>query len=478
MKVGISKQFIDLLSQSKGHALSDQRAKSRLLGDAFNILFMIPGYENGRRHNFQNGYEVYMGPGSSRIIVYVSSKERIIVKADKHDTLYDGASYLVAEKPEAYVYAELSELAAQGFAPKHEDKLLDALLSFGFPYPFVMLLDRLDEGIRSQIVLKEKIDGALEVQAKLEKARKEATRLYSQSVAMASFQEKENAAQKARAKLLAQQKEEEKKIEVTIIEPVEEVIVQTPAKKEEPSKALPIQKTKEEKIVVDPAALERAILRSLEENYKKQIEKYSKIKKVPLRHAILAPNEFIIKYTDLGDLFKKLERRVRRSGLKQSREGWLILLATTVPEDLFDILDSHYPGKVKYTDDPKKGKLETAIIIKKAKPEDIEEADPGVKKVKTKTKQFEPTIRESLEQEDELPDFLKFFLDEDEEEIESSFFEEEEETAPIEIGPSHPKHWHCYVCGKKKLYHDEPAKTITLTNGKTAYLCKKHKNAL
>lgn len=297
-------------------------------------------------------------------------------------------------------------------------------------------------------------------------------------------------------------------------------------KKEEPSPLpkkevapTPVKKTPK-KEDVDGEQYEKAILAELSLAYAKRQQAKKAIAptpSTPLRHVKFAALENVISYTEENECLDLLLKRTRKNGCHLSDSDWLIILANTVDENFASVIESHYRSHVVYTDEPNKGVLRYAIIVKRAQKDTLPATDQlGVKlirskeasfqkdmptgafanieneddeevsrpsfrtseirKVKVKTASFAPVIPEPVILENDGEDFTDF-----DDEQEPSLAEAKEgrinETSRDEE-PIVPKNWHCYLCGKKKIYSGEPAETITLRNGETAFLCKKHRGKM
>ncbi len=272
---------------------------------------------------------------------------------------------------------------------------------------------------------------------------------------------------------------------------------------------------------VDGAEYEKAILLELQNAYEKRISRKTasnkSVEPQTLHHVRFAPKEIVIAYDDEGTCLDLLLRKTTQNGCRLSSDDWLILLANTVDNSFAQEIEDRYPEHVMYTDNPNKGKLRFAIIVKKK--QKIEEEDShAIKKVKSKVASFESSIPsgayENVDEEVDndwktkphssairlvkskvanfspsLPvqnscqqEELDFDIDEEGfwiDENDFSDLEEEQDREQIDSeNRPYPEHWHCYLCGKKKLYSGDPAQTIRLKNGNTAYLCKKHRGKL
>ncbi len=279
------------------------------------------------------------------------------------------------------------------------------------------------------------------------------------------------------------------------------------------------QKKKVFKRTIDGDEYEKAILFELQKAYEKRASRKAISQKgmqpQALRHVRFAPKEIVIAYDDEGTCLDLLLRKTKQNGCRLSEEDWLILLANTVEESFANEIEERYPNHVMYTDNPNKGQLRFAIIVKK-KPKIDESESSEIKRVKTKVASFEQSIPsgayDNIDEEDNwdtrsrsstiklikskvanfaptLPSQVTedsdefdsqidddgFWIDEEEIPNEEDY---EEETGKDEQEKPYPKHWHCYLCGKKKLYSGEPAETIKLGNGSVAYLCKKHRGKM
>ncbi len=273
---------------------------------------------------------------------------------------------------------------------------------------------------------------------------------------------------------------------------------------------------------IDGAEYEKAILLELQKAYENRISKKKTVNATKLKHVKFAPKEIVISYDSQNSCLDLLLRRTRQNGCRLSNDNWLILLANTVDESFARDIESRYPNHVLYTDEPNKGKLDIAFIVKKNREVSDDNDDLGIKRIKSKTASFNKEMPsgayENIDEEeiDDRPhsSFIRpvksktavfapvlpainkddddefdfqidedgFFFDsmdegtDDDEGIEA--LEEsssEEESANFE---PYPKHWHCYLCGKKKLYSGEPAQISKLGNGNIVYLCKKHRGKM
>lgn len=310
---------------------------------------------------------------------------------------------------------------------------------------------------------------------------------------------------------------EEKKPEPNPIKDkrTEEAKVLTPAKpikKEEK----PIKKTAK-KQDVNGEEYEKAILAELSEAFAKRQQAKQKAPAAPLHHVKFAAQENVVSYKSENECLDLLLKRTRKNGCHLGDNDWLIILANTVDESFANVIESYYRNHVVYTDDPNKGNLRYAIIVKKDRKddtqitqdelgvklihskeasfkksmpkgafenideEDQEEAievrhnDNGIRMVKVKTAIFAPTVIEPINLINDDDGFTDF------DDEEPSMAEANTGSIPEpsrDEEPAVPKFWHCYLCGKKKLYSGEPAETITLRNGETAYLCKKHRGKM
>lgn len=273
---------------------------------------------------------------------------------------------------------------------------------------------------------------------------------------------------------------------------------------------------------VDGAEYEKAILLELQKAYESRLSKKKTMSAPKLKHVRFAPKEIVISYDSKNSCLDLLLRRTRQNGCRLSNDNWLILLANTVDESFAREIESRYPDHVLYTDDQNKGKIDIAFIVKKNR--NVAEADDdlGIKRIKSKVASFNkemPTGAYENIDEDEIDDrphssYIRpvkskvatfapilpenngnaddefdfqidedgFFFDALDEDINSDDYVVTEDTASEEENAkpevAYPKHWHCYLCGKKKLYSGEPAEITKLGNGNTIYLCKKHRGKI
>jgi hypothetical protein len=270
---------------------------------------------------------------------------------------------------------------------------------------------------------------------------------------------------------------------------------------------------------VDGLEYEKAILAELQEAYEKRQAAKKKVATAPLHHVRFAPIEEVISYKNESECLDLLLKRTRKFSCHNSENDWLIILANTVDGSFAKEIESRYPDHVVYTDEPNKGNLRLAIIVKRNRVDSSSEEneDAGVKRMHSKEASFAPTMPkgayENIEQEDEdeearprsdygdysvrrvkskeatfKPVIAPINVEEDD-----GFEDLGEDDGPInemnwdatpaapnerDQEPVVPKYWHCYLCGKRKIHSGEPAETITLRDGKIAYLCKKHRGKM
>ncbi len=526
MDIALSRKYIESLCLIEGGWPSKKRA----LFDAYKVLLMLPGYD-AKTRELSGGYVLYETPGGYSLLAYSHPEKRIILDIIKDEDLPDIEAYKDAAMA---ANGAIRDLIAD-FLPKRRDKLLSDLITSSFSPSFCMLLDQLEQETRDKIrgiAFKPFFEDRT-----IEKAKDENKHIVSQVFARLGIQQKEDALARALAKL---EEDEEVEIDIDVEEtapaelepeakaepeteapaPVEETkpepeieakprekepyvrLVQSKTKEFEPVFEIPVkQKTEEKKPVskpepspaptepqkrrkvrtirVDPADLERAILASLAENYRQLIEKRKETAKTnkPLKHVTLAAREDVIANNDIDEILKILDRRIRKNGLKSSGERWLILLATTVDERTADIIDRHYPGKVYYTDEPEKGKPDFAFIVKPNKNPEAEKEEE-ISLVKDKRASFDAPVEKNAYDQDFVDEFGYYPFDEEEEIQEEEDFESNPNLPYEEEEPAYPKIWRCYLCGNKKTHTGTPAKVIKLSNGKTAYVCQKHKNKI
>lgn len=278
----------------------------------------------------------------------------------------------------------------------------------------------------------------------------------------------------------------------------------------------------------DGEKYERLVLKELQKSYEQRLEKLKErqkeLKSAPakkLSHVKFAPKEIVISYTNQGTCLDQLIKKTTQNGCRLSSDDWKILLANTVNEYFAKEIEYRYPNHVVYTDEPNKGNLRLAIIVKYDRSEKADDDELYVKKVKSKTAAYQKELPsgafENIDEDDYLDalerkgdytirkvkskvatftpkielenindfddfdlslDINGFLIDEseetyvdDEEDIEETLQEENHE-------PSYPKYWKCFLCGKKKSYTGEPAETVKLKDGRTVYLCKKHRGKM
>lgn len=302
--------------------------------------------------------------------------------------------------------------------------------------------------------------------------------------------------------------------------PVAQVVAQVEPKPISPIQAPSIPKEEHhQKQDVDGAEYEQAILAELQEAYEKRQEARKKVASAPLHHVHFAPIEEVISYKNESECLDLLLKRTRKFSCHNSENDWLIILANTVDGSFAKEIEAHYPNHVVYTDEPNKGQLRIAIIVKRNRvPPTNDEEDTGVKRMHSKEASFAPTMPkgayENIEQDEDeeirprsdygdysvrlvkskeasFKPVIKPINLEDDDGFED--LEEEDEptndmnwdASPTASAPNQrdsepvvPKFWHCYLCGKRKVYTGEPAETITLRDGKIAYLCKKHRGKM
>ena len=268
---------------------------------------------------------------------------------------------------------------------------------------------------------------------------------------------------------------------------------------------------------VDGEKFEKEILRQLAKVYELKKQRAKPPVKQALKHVRFAKTEIIVEYDNFEQCLDLLQKRTRRFGCRNQNDDWKILLALTVPESLERLLLRHYPDHVLYTDVPDKGNPRIVFIVKKRKATAAE--DEGLKKVQAKGAVFSQEIPEGAYQnidEEEYeesieiqhrdssikyldPKYQKSSYNEQKlKEIETTmedFFElddwdeeTDEEPAPSPVAEllvlpeepeeTRPAKWHCFLCGKKKIYSGEPAETVQLQSGKIVYLCKKHRGKM
>ncbi len=273
-------------------------------------------------------------------------------------------------------------------------------------------------------------------------------------------------------------------------------------------------KPKKAKTFVDGEKFEKEILRQLAKAYALRKKTAKAVPSKPLKHVKLAPREVIIPFSNLGECLFLAKKRTTKLGCKLNKDDWKFLLATSVDESIAYQLERRYPKHVCYTDEPNKGDLKIAFIVKPKKKEEKQD-ELEVKKVVSKTASFQNDLPsgafENID-EDDIPEYIphssfkplvqknvvhvsnEVKLEKIEEDMEEFFeedffdsefsFEESDISVSSELpserddGPKAPTHWHCHLCGKKKLYSGEPAETVQLAGGKIVYLCNKHRGKM
>ena len=228
-------------------------------------------------------------------------------------------------------------------------------------------------------------------------------------------------------------------------------------------------------------------------------------------------DEIFIRGSDGEEMLTLLDKKVRRKGLKEGDNDWIIVIGYTVEDEDFELIHSHYPNHTFRSDDilhkPSAEYVSLALVVNptgKASGKN----EPHTRRVESKTVGFENTMPEEkltasedyLFEEEEEPLDVGFSYEapikpvrykradtnhfepsqgkesdsfsEPEEEIRGSFanpeedFEEEDEEE-IEV----PKHWKCPFCPRKNPWHTEaPSRIIPRRDGTYLFLCAKHKN--
>lgn len=400
----------------------------------------------------------------------------------------------VEKDKQIVVSKTIKELVTKDENPLIEDELTHYLKSNYFTGWFIKLLSFIPSEYREKMTKKEQVS--------------------PMSFPLEKEKEKLEAEEK---KPLVQKNDVVSNVEPIVKKPVvKQAIFNPPLEKE----TKPVIKRKEK---IDGAQYEKLILAELQEAYRKRLEKKKAVSKQEpspkLKHVKFAPKEILIPYNKEDDCLELLLRKTRQNGCRLSSDDWLILLTNKVDEQFAEEIERHYPNHVTYTDDPDKGNLRIAFIVNLVSVNKSEEPIFGVKRIKSKTASFVKEIPsgafENIDDEDyleamerkgngeirrvkskvatftpKLPendfdDFDDFdlTLDEDgflteENVFEDIGFEEETENDQETKEPILPHHWHCYLCGKKKLYSGEPAETVKLANGSTVYLCKKHRGKM
>lgn len=273
-------------------------------------------------------------------------------------------------------------------------------------------------------------------------------------------------------------------------------------------------KPKKAKTFVDGEKFEKEILRQLAKAYALRKKTAKVVPSKPLKHVKFAQREVIIPFSNLRECLFLIKKRTTKLGCHLNSDDWKILLALSVDESIAYQLERRYPKHVCYTDEPNKGDLKIAFIVKPKKAEEKKD-DLGVKKVVSKTASFQNDIPsgafENID-EDYIPEYvpnlsfkpmvqknvvhvsnavkIEKIEEEMEEFFDEDFFESEfsfEDSTPSNMlelplerddTPKAPAHWHCHLCGKKKLYSGKPAETVQLAGGKIVYLCAKHRGKM
>ncbi len=283
--------------------------------------------------------------------------------------------------------------------------------------------------------------------------------------------------------------------------------------KAEPITEIKSAKMKKPKNDLEGEKFEKEILRQLAKSYELRKKNGKPIQNKPLRHVRFAPKEVAILFSNLGECLFLVQKRTTKLGCKIHNDDWKILLATSVDEYVARQLERRYPNHVCYTDEPDKGELKIALIVKPKK--EIKATDElAVKRVASKTASFQKDLPsgafENIDEEDIPETFygsvfkpmvrknivhisnevkIERIEEEMEEFFEDDFFEMDfessissKESTDFPLGkdeePFSPSHWHCHLCGKKKLYSGEPAETVKLAGGKIIYLCNKHRGKM
>lgn len=327
-------------------------------------------------------------------------------------------------------------------------------------------------------------------------------------------------------------KEEKKKIEEEKIEPSISVteqpsadIVNGSVKNLQPSKPTIHSKFKETKKVKvksvsfkHPDELEE---KKLIASQNKTIELSKRIKKKVGIH--FGWDELFVYARNADEMLTSISKKIRKKGLKDQDEDWIIVATYTVEDEDFDLIKEHYPHHSFRSDDilhkPSPEYVSLAIVVSPIKGE-RKTANDGVKEVKNKAVSFvniTPEVGYSASEdrfydddfEDEIPEINHptdgiirpvrykgaiFNSHEDPKPYAPDNHDENDDSAPegtysnpngeygIEERDAEeeiriPKHWKCPFCPSKNPWHiEEPSRIVRNNDGSYTFLCKKHKN--
>ncbi len=236
--------------------------------------------------------------------------------------------------------------------------------------------------------------------------------------------------------------------------------------------------------------------------------------------------EELFVYARNGDeMLTTINKKVRKKGLKDQDNDWIIVATYTVEDEDFDMIREHFPNHAFRSDDilhkPSAEYVSLAIVVSPVKGE-RKVVDNGVKEVKNKAVSFvniTPEVGYSASEdrfydddfEEEIPEIkhpndgivrpVKYkgaiFAstapnkpytpsennDEDDDSAPSGTYSNPngeygiEERASEEDEIQIPKHWKCPLCPSKNPWHtEEPSRIVRNNDGSYTFLCKKHKN--
>lgn len=217
-----------------------------------------------------------------------------------------------------------------------------------------------------------------------------------------------------------------------------------------------------------------------------------------------------------SDMLTMIDKKVRKKGLKQQDNDWIIVATYTIEDEDFAYIKERYPNHAYRSDDinhkPSAEFVSLAIVVSPIKNE-TPKADNGVKKVTNKAVSFVNVAPEAgysasddvpYDDEEEMPVVRKpndgvikkvkykgaIFSNNINENPAPTYLDDDFEDVPLpSVNPDEyvlpdyqdeeeiPDHWKCPFCPSRNPWHtEEPARTIKKSDGTSIYLCKKHKN--
>lgn len=466
------------------------KERSAVLWQSQTILSMAGGYLKMKVFDYSDELSIFRVYENTYLLVLNNYTAIRLIDGAKSSTVPE----FKQKESEIVISKTIKDLVSKDETAPMEDELTHYLKSNYFTSWFIKLLSYLPKQYRDSFAKKEVI-----VSTSLSKEKLEKEKLKKEEIALPKKEIESLPPTLAIKKPIVKQ---------AIFQNTQ---IETNNKK--------IQKTR--KANIDGAQYEKMILLELQEAYQKRLERKKEIKQgapfPKLKHVRFAPKETLISTNNKDDCLELLMRKTKQNGCRLSDNDWLILLTNTIDDNFAKEIESRYPNHVTYTDDPNKGELRIAFIVKIGKK--IKEEIPEIKRIKSKTANFTKEMPsgafENVDDEDyleaeerhgngeirrvkskvaiftpQLPetsidefDDFDFNLDEDgflmdEEEPNGVHFEEDSDEIDEIASPTYPKHWHCYLCGKKKLFSGEPAETVRLANGKIVYLCAKHRGKM